>query len=70
MLVMAAKSEVILPPSSLANLSDLDLESPWLFQLKNPSNQAATTHGGVLEFIANEGCAHLPQWVWTKYHTR
>ncbi|KAH7340212.1 ubiquitin fusion degradation protein UFD1-domain-containing protein [Rhizoctonia solani] len=55
--------KIILPPSSLANLSDLDLEGPWVFQLKNPSNPAATTHGGVLEFIADEGCAHLPQWM-------
>ncbi|KAG8734459.1 ubiquitin fusion degradation protein [Ceratobasidium sp. 423] len=55
--------KIILPPSSLANLSDLDLESPWFFQLKNPSNQAATTHAGVLEFIADEGCAHLPHWM-------
>ncbi|CAE6426055.1 unnamed protein product [Rhizoctonia solani] len=55
--------KIILPPSSLANLSELDLESPWFFQLKNPSNQAATTHAGVLEFIADEGCAHLPQWM-------
>ncbi|CCO26020.1 Ubiquitin fusion degradation protein 1 Short=UB fusion protein 1 [Rhizoctonia solani AG-1 IB] len=55
--------KIILPPSSLANLSDLDLESPWFFQLKNPSNQAASTHAGVLEFIAEEGCAHLPHWM-------
>ncbi|CAE6434029.1 unnamed protein product [Rhizoctonia solani] len=55
--------KIILPPSSLANLSDLDLESPWFFQLKNPSNQAAATHAGVLEFIAEEGCAHLPHWM-------
>ncbi|KAG8678472.1 ubiquitin fusion degradation protein, partial [Ceratobasidium sp. 394] len=55
--------KIILPPSSLANLSDLDLEGPWLFQLRNPSNQAATTHCGVLEFIAEEGCAHLPFWM-------
>ncbi|KAF8682395.1 UFD1 protein [Rhizoctonia solani] len=55
--------KIMLPPSSLANLSDLDLESPWFFQLKNPSNQAATTHAGVLEFIAEEGCAHLPHWM-------
>jgi len=55
--------KIILPPSSLANLSELDLEGPWLFQLKNPSNQAATTHCGVLEFIAEEGCAHLPFWM-------
>ncbi|CUA72223.1 Ubiquitin fusion degradation protein 1 [Rhizoctonia solani] len=55
--------KIMLPPSSLANLSDLDLEGPWLFQMKNPANQAATTHGGVLEFIADEGCAHLPFWM-------
>ncbi|QRV86710.1 ubiquitin fusion degradation protein Ufd1 [Ceratobasidium sp. AG-Ba] len=55
--------KIILPPSSLANLSELDLDGPWLFQLKNPSNPAATTHCGVLEFIAEEGCAHLPFWM-------
>lgn len=54
---------VILPPSSLANLSNLDLESPWMFKLRNPSNQAASTHAGVLEFIAEEGVVHLPYWM-------
>ncbi|KAG9006912.1 ubiquitin fusion degradation protein [Tulasnella sp. 427] len=34
-----------------------------MFQLRNPSNQAATTHAGVLEFIAEEGCVHLPYWM-------
>jgi ubiquitin fusion degradation protein 1 len=34
-----------------------------MFQLRNPNNAAASTHAGVLEFIAEEGCVHLPQWM-------
>ncbi|KAG6814495.1 hypothetical protein H0H92_000020 [Tricholoma furcatifolium] len=55
--------KIIMPPSALANLTNLDLESPWMFQLRNPSNPAASTHAGVLEFIAEEGCVHLPYWM-------
>ncbi|KAI0929129.1 hypothetical protein AcW1_006154 [Taiwanofungus camphoratus] len=54
---------VIMPPSALANLTAMDLESPWMFKLNNPSNPAASTHAGVLEFIAEEGCVHLPHWM-------
>lgn len=52
-----------MPPSALAHLTNLDLESPWMFQLRNPSNPAASTHAGVLEFIADEGIVHLPYWM-------
>lgn len=52
-----------MPPSALARLTQLDLESPWAFQLRNPSNPAASTHAGVLEFIAEEGVVHLPYWM-------
>lgn len=52
-----------MPPSALARLTGLDLNSPWMFQLSNPSNPAASTHAGVLEFIAEEGCVHLPYWM-------
>jgi ubiquitin fusion degradation protein 1 len=57
--------KIIMPQSALANLSNLNLDtqSPWMFQLRNPSNTAATTHAGVLEFIADEGCVHLPYWM-------
>jgi len=55
--------KTIMPPSALANLTNLDLESPWMFQLRNPSNPAALTHAGVLEFIAEEGVVHLPYWM-------
>ncbi len=34
-----------------------------MFQLRNPANPAASTHAGVLEFIAQEGCVHLPHWM-------
>ena len=43
--------------------ANLDFENPWMFFLRNPANQAASTHAGVLEFIADEGCVHLPHWV-------
>jgi ubiquitin fusion degradation protein 1 len=54
---------VILPPSTLAHLTSLDLDSPWMFKLRNPQNPAASTHAGVLEFIAEEGVVHLPYWM-------
>lgn len=52
-----------MPPSALANLTNLDLEYPYMFHLRNPANSAASTHAGVLEFIAQEGHVHLPQWM-------
>ncbi|KAF8557276.1 UFD1-domain-containing protein [Imleria badia] len=55
--------KIVMPPSALAHLTSLDLESPWMFQLRNPANPAASTHAGVLEFIAEEGIVHLPYWM-------
>ncbi|KIK57707.1 hypothetical protein GYMLUDRAFT_246701 [Collybiopsis luxurians FD-317 M1] len=55
--------KIIMPPSSLAHLTSLDLQSPWQFKLRNPSNPAAETHAGVLEFIAEEGVVYLPYWM-------
>ena len=52
-----------MPPSALATLTSMDIESPWMFKLSNPTNPAASTHAGVLEFIAEEGCVHLPYWM-------
>jgi ubiquitin fusion degradation protein 1 len=34
-----------------------------MFKLRNPNNAAASTHAGVLEFIATEGVVHLPYWM-------
>ena len=47
--------------------ANLDFENPWMFLLRNPANHAASTHAGVLEFIADEGCVHLPHWVGTTW---
>ncbi|KAK0503402.1 ubiquitin fusion degradation protein UFD1-domain-containing protein [Armillaria luteobubalina] len=55
--------KIIMPPSALANITNMELESPWMFQLRNPTNPAASTYAGVLEFIAQEGVVHLPYWM-------
>ncbi|KAJ3565010.1 hypothetical protein NP233_g7916 [Leucocoprinus birnbaumii] len=55
--------KIIMPASALASLTNLEIEGPWTFQLRNPANPAASTHAGVLEFIAEEGCVHLPYWM-------
>jgi ubiquitin fusion degradation protein 1 len=52
-----------MPPSALARLTHLNLSSPWMFHLRNPLNSAASTHAGVLEFIADEGIVYLPHWM-------
>lgn len=54
---------VIMPPSALANLTNMEIPGPWKFKLRNPSNTAAETHAGVLEFIAPEGQVYLPHWM-------
>ncbi|OCH93384.1 UFD1-domain-containing protein [Obba rivulosa] len=55
--------KIIMPTSALAHLTTMDLEHPYMFKLRNPANPAASTHAGVLEFIAEEGCVHLPHWM-------
>ncbi|GFZ49841.1 hypothetical protein JCM24511_07244 [Saitozyma sp. JCM 24511] len=56
--------KIIMPPSALAKLSALDIQSPWTFHLRNPRNPNVNqTHAGVLEFIAEEGIVHLPAWM-------
>ncbi|TCD66015.1 ubiquitin fusion degradation protein [Steccherinum ochraceum] len=55
--------KVIMPPSALAKLTNLEIAGPWVFQLRNPNNVAASTHAGVLEFIAPEGHVYLPAWM-------
>lgn len=58
-----------MPPSALARLTDLEIESPWTFELSAARNPSNKTHAGVLEFIAEEGNVHLPAWVRTSQHT-
>ncbi|GAA5822904.1 hypothetical protein JCM11251_004418 [Rhodosporidiobolus azoricus] len=55
--------KIVMPPSALEELTQLDIELPITFELTNPANPELNTHVGVLEFIADEGCVNLPQWM-------
>ncbi|GAA5848323.1 hypothetical protein JCM8547_004478 [Rhodosporidiobolus lusitaniae] len=55
--------KIVMPPSALEELTQLDIELPINFEITNPANPDLNTHVGVLEFIADEGCVNLPQWI-------
>ncbi|TKY85686.1 hypothetical protein EX895_005226 [Sporisorium graminicola] len=56
--------KIIMPPSALAHLTNLEIESPWFFELRSVgASEPRRTHAGVLEFIADEGNVHLPAWM-------
>jgi ubiquitin fusion degradation protein 1 len=44
-------------------IAELDIESPWTFELVNPIKRQLKTHAGVLEFTAEEGNVYLPSWM-------
>lgn len=50
----------MLPPSAFDTLARLQVDYPMLFQL---SADDRTTHCGVLEFTAEEGCVYIPFWM-------
>ncbi|KAL3235794.1 polyubiquitin-binding protein UFD1 [Nakaseomyces bracarensis] len=54
--------KIFLPPSALNRLSMLNVRYPMLFKLTS-NESGKVTHGGVLEFIAEEGRVYLPQWM-------
>jgi len=54
--------KIILPPSILESLMAEEIEWPLMFQMKNDTS-GRVSHCGVLEFIADEGCAYLPYWM-------
>jgi ubiquitin fusion degradation protein 1 len=48
----------------LDELIRLNIQYPMLFKLTNLDyDNQRITHAGVLEFLAEEGRAYLPQWV-------
>lgn len=55
--------KIILPPSALQQLANLQVTYPLLFRLSNPSRERPYTHAGVLEFVAPEGYCYLPFWM-------
>ncbi|KAG9146509.1 hypothetical protein Leryth_011773 [Lithospermum erythrorhizon] len=54
--------KVIMPPSALDRLANLQIDYPMLFELSNPSG-GKVSHCGVLEFVADEGLIYLPYWM-------
>lgn len=55
-------SKILLPPSALDKVSKMHVQWPLLMELIN-GEKGSHTHAGVLEFVAEEGRAYLPQWV-------
>ncbi|KAK3997131.1 putative ubiquitin fusion degradation protein 1 [Cladorrhinum sp. PSN332] len=55
-------SKIFLPPSSLEKLSRLHIQWPIMLELINGA-KGKHTHAGVLEFVAEEGRAYIPQWM-------
>lgn len=54
--------KILLPPSILESLSGAEIPWPLMFEIKNKKNDRIT-HCGVMEFIADEGCAYIPYWM-------
>ena len=40
----------------------MNIEYPMLFKVENTTT-GKSTHCGVLEFTAEEGCVYMPHWV-------
>lgn len=55
-------SKILLPASALDKVSKLHVQWPLLMEMIN-GEKGRHTHAGVLEFVAEEGRAYLPQWV-------
>eukprot|EP00930_Biecheleria_cincta_P098502 TRINITY_DN90153_c0_g1_i1.p1 TRINITY_DN90153_c0_g1~~TRINITY_DN90153_c0_g1_i1.p1 ORF type:complete len:320 (+),score=66.37 TRINITY_DN90153_c0_g1_i1:84-1043(+) len=55
-------NKIILPQSALDHLARLNISWPMLFEMSNPAANRST-HGGVQEFIAEEGTCFLPYWM-------
>eukprot|EP00438_Fugacium_kawagutii_P003852 Skav230673 [mRNA] locus=scaffold2185:347295:353103:- [translate_table: standard] len=55
-------NKIILPQSALDHLARLNISWPMLFEMTNPAT-SRSTHGGVQEFIAEEGTCFFPYWM-------
>ncbi|KAK4100996.1 UFD1-domain-containing protein [Parathielavia hyrcaniae] len=55
-------SKIFLPPSALDKVSRLHVQWPIMLELNNGAT-GRHTHAGVLEFVAEEGRAYIPQWM-------
>ncbi|KAI2632433.1 UFD1-domain-containing protein [Hypoxylon sp. NC1633] len=55
-------SKIFLPPSALQKISQMHVQWPLMMELVN-GEKGRQTHAGVLEFVAEEGRAYIPQWM-------
>lgn len=55
-------SKMFLPPSALDKLSKMHVQFPIQMELNN-GKKGLHSHCGVLEFVAEEGRAYIPQWI-------
>lgn len=59
--------QCILPESMLDTLTRMNVPFPMLFKVERKDRETgratASTHVGVMEFIAEEGRCYLPHWV-------
>ncbi|MFH4973942.1 hypothetical protein AB6A40_000651 [Gnathostoma spinigerum] len=56
--------KILLPPSALDQLVRLNIEYPMMFKVSNERlDIPRSTHCGVQEFLAQEGCCYLPSWM-------
>ncbi|KAK4133019.1 UFD1-domain-containing protein [Trichocladium antarcticum] len=60
-------SKILLPPSALDKVSRMRVQWPIMLELNNGA-QGKRTHAGVLEFVAEEGRAYIPQWMMQTLH--
>ena len=54
--------KIVLPPSALAQLTQLRVSYPMLFRVGNAA-ASRSTHCGVIEFSSEEGRVYMPHWV-------
>ncbi|KAK6844521.1 hypothetical protein PG995_014631 [Apiospora arundinis] len=55
-------SKILLPVSALDKVSKMHVQWPLTLELVNGAREKHT-HAGVLEFVAEEGRAYIPQWM-------
>lgn len=65
--------QCILPESMLDTLTRMNVPFPMLFKVERKDRESgrttASTHVGVMEFIAEEGRCYLPHWVRALFST-
>lgn len=60
--------KILLPSNILQKLSESEINSPMVFEVKNTNSQKKS-HCGIMDFTADEGCAYLPRWMMQNLNT-